>query len=249
MPRFEFRVCIGKRFIVRSYKLAGNTLQFFFDKGALAPLQMSPFRFDLFGKPGRRQLLNQDLDSSLVYVVAPAVTVVYTQHRIKIGQQVAPVHKVADDVTDDRSTPKSATDQYAKTDLAVYVPERMQADVMHFRCRAVLGRAVDRDLELARQESKFRMQRRPLTYDFAPYERINEFIRRYAGKLIRRHIAYAVSTSLNGMHLHFGKFGKNGRHVFETRPIELDVLPCAEVPIAAIIGARNVREFSELLRR
>ena len=51
------------------------------------------------------------------------------------------------------------------------------------------------------------------------------------------------------MHLHRGKFGEDVGHVFELGPVELDVLARREMPVAAVVGARNVRELAQLRRR
>jgi len=42
--------------------------------------------------------------------------------------------------------------------------------------------------------------------------------------------------------------GEDLGHVLEPRPVELDVLARAEVPVAAVVGARDVRELAQLRR-
>jgi hypothetical protein len=52
---------------------------------------------------------------------------------------------------------------------------------VHLDRGAVVRGAGDRDLELARQEREFRMQRRPLPQDFGPDARILDLVGARAG--------------------------------------------------------------------
>ncbi len=117
---------------------------------------------------------------------------------------------------------------------------------MHLNGGAVMRRTGDGDLELARQVGKFRMDRGPLTQDFRGRARIGNFIGGNTGKMISGDIADAVAGGLQRVHLDFRQFGQNSRHVFERRPIVLDVLAGGEMAIAAVIGARDMGKFAHL---
>ena len=51
------------------------------------------------------------------------------------------------------------------------------------------------------------------------------------------------------MNADFGEIGQRIRQFGELDPVELDVLPRGEMPVAAIVAARDMREPPQLLRR
>ena len=114
--------------------------------------------------------------------------------------------------------------------------------------RAVVGRAVDRDLEFARQEREFRMQRRPLPQDFGIGAGIGDFVVGDAGVMVRRDVADAIARRLDRVHLDARELGENVGRVLQRRPVVLDVLPGGEMPIAAIVLARDLGELAHLAR-
>ena len=107
-------------------------------------------------------LVHQDLDARLVLVVAPALEIVDAQDRLDVAEQIALRQEVAHLAADERRAPEAAADIDGKAQRARGVADDLQADVVRLDHRAVVRRAVDRDLELARQEAELRMQRRPL---------------------------------------------------------------------------------------
>ena len=50
------------------------------------------------------------------------------------------------------------------------------------------------------------------------------------------------------MHLHAGQFRQDVRHLFQLRPVVLDVLARGEVAVALVVLARDVREHAQLHR-
>ncbi len=50
------------------------------------------------------------------------------------------------------------------------------------------------------------------------------------------------------MHLYGRQLGQDVRHRLDRWPVELDVLAGAEMAVAAVVGACNVREHAHLLR-
>jgi len=59
-------------------------------------------------------------------------------------------------------------------------------------------------------------------------------------------VAHHVAARLDRVHLHRRELGEDVGDVFELRPVELQVLSRGEVAVAAVVGARHVREFAQL---
>ncbi len=212
----------------------------------VAALEVRPLGFDLVAERLGPALLHQEFDARFVNVVAPAVAVVHAQHRIEIREQVPPGQELAHDVPDDGRAAEPAADDHAEADFPVGVADRVQADVVHPGRRAVVRRAVDRDLELARQVLELGVQRRPLPDDLAPRERVDDLVGRDPGEMIGGDVAHDVAARLDRVHLHRRELGEDLGDVLELRPVELQVLACREVAIPAVVGARDVRELVQL---
>ena len=129
--------------------------------------------------------LDQDLDPRLVDVVAPAVAVVDPDDRLDEDQDLLPRQEVADHGADDRRAAHAAADPHLEADLAGVVLHQQQADVVPGGRGAVLERAADRDLELARQEGELGMQRAPLAQDLAVGPRVDDLVGGDAGEARR----------------------------------------------------------------
>ena len=102
---------------------------------------------------------------------------------------------------DHRRAALAAADQHLEADLAGLVAVHAQADVVHLDGGAIVRRAGDGDLELARQEREFRMEGRPLADDLAVDARILDLVGGDAGELIGGDVADAVAAGLDGVHL------------------------------------------------
>ncbi len=72
---------------------------------------------------------------------------------------------------------------------------------------------------------------------------------RSAGKMISRHIANAIARRLDRMHFDSRKFLENLRHVFQCRPVVLDVLTRREMREATVIIPRNGAKPAQLAAR
>src|SRR5690554_4641520 len=105
---------------------------------------------------------------------------------------------------------------------------------MHADGGTVFLRAVDGNLELARQVGEFRMERGPLADDLAPGARIDDLVSRNTGELVRRGIADTVAAGLDGVHLDLGQLFQNVGHVFQVRPVQLDILARGDVRVALV---------------
>ncbi len=110
-------------------------------------------------------LVHQDLDARLVFVVAPALQIVDAQDGFEIAEQVLFRQLVADFLGDERRAAHPAADVDGEAETAVGEALQMQADVVQLHGRAVALGGDDGDLELARQEAELGMQRRPLADD------------------------------------------------------------------------------------
>src|SRR5690606_27988490 len=126
-------------------------------------------------------------------------------------------------------TAQAATYPHREPNTLARTFDRLQADIVNTHRGTVVGRSTDRNLELARQKGKLRMQGGPLTDNLAPHQWIDHLVRRYAGEMVGGGVAYAVAASLDRMQLRLGEFGQNIRYIFQLGPVELHVLPCCEM--------------------
>ncbi len=192
--------------------------------------------------------MQQNLDPRLELVVAPTFKIVDAQDRLDIAEEVAFGQEFAHLPADEGSPPQPPADIDGKADLAFVVAHDLKADVMRLDHCAVVGRAVDCDLELARQEREFRMQRRPLPEDFGIGPRIGDLVVGDAGVMVRGDVADAVARRLDRVHLDARELGENVGRVLQRRPVVLDVLPGGEMPITPVVLARDLGELAHLAR-
>ena len=149
--------------------------------------------------------LDQDLDPRLVAVVAPAVAVVDADDRLDEDEDLLPRQELADHGADDRRAAHAAADPHLEADLAGVVLPQHQADVVPGGGGAVLERAADRDLELARQEGELGMQRAPLAQDLAVGPRVDDLVGGDAGEAVAGDVADAVAAGLDAVHVDVGE--------------------------------------------
>ena len=77
---------------------------------------------------------------------------------VQIGEQLVHRQELAHGLADHRRPAEAAADQHLEAELAVVVLLQHQADIVRRTAARSPRRARDRDLELARQVGKFRMQ-------------------------------------------------------------------------------------------
>ncbi len=193
--------------------------------------------------------LHDDLDPRLVNVVAAAVHVVHAQDRLDVRQQVLRREPLADRLADVRRAPQTAADEHLEAHLAALVVVHPQADVVDRDRGAIVRRARDRDLELARQVRELGMQERVLAQQLAVDARIGELVLRAARVLVRRDVAHAVARRLDRGDADLAEIGDRVRRLCELDPVVLDVLARREMAEAAVVLARDVRELAHLPRR
>ena len=194
-------------------------------------------------------VVDEDLDARLVDVVAAAVLIVEPQHRLDIAQHVALGQERLDRLGDERRAAKPAADHHFEADLARAVAVQAQAEIVDLdRGAVVLGRG-DRDLELARQELKFRMQRQVLAQQLGPDARVFDLVGRNAGPLVGRDVAHAIAAGLHAVQAGLGQVRHGVRQFRELDPVELDVLARGEVAVAAVVPPRDMRQPAHLVRR
>src|ERR1700730_3676357 len=210
---------------------------------------MRGLRLDPGANGVRALLVKKDFYPRLEFIVAPAFEIVDAQNCIGVREEIGLGQEVANLMRDERGAALAATDVDGKADLAFSVLDDLIADVVHPYRGAILGGAVDRDLELSRQVGIFRVQRRPLPQNFGVGAGILDFVGGRAGKLIGRDIADAIARGLDRVHFDFGKLIENIGTIFERRPVELNVLPRREMAVALIVAPRDEGEFAQLPRR
>ena len=206
-------------------------------------------RLDFLGESFGAELVHQDLDARLVDIVAPAELVVGAQDRLDVAQDVARVQERLDRLGEERRAAEAAADHDLEADLAGAVAVQSQRQIVDRQRRAIVARRADRDLELARQERKFRMQRHMLANELGPDARILDLVRRHAGPLVGGDVAHAIAAGLHAVHADAGEIGHGVGQFLELDPVVLNVLPRGEMPVAAIVAARHMRQHPHLRRR
>src|SRR5690606_26795937 len=240
-------VVAREAFQFRGDEVFGNALQFGLGQGGGAILEVLPFGFDLLAEDLGRQCFDQDLDPGLELVVPAAIAVVHTQDGCQVGQQVRPGQEGANLRADHGCAAQAATDQHLEAQLPGFIAHGVQADVVHADSGAIFFGAVDGNLELARQEGEFRVERRPLPDDFAPGARIDQLIRSHTGELVGGGVADTVAAGLDGVHLDRCQLLQDIRHVFQVGPVQLDILARGDVRVTLVIVTGNVGQLAQAL--
>jgi hypothetical protein len=190
--------------------------------------------------------VDEDLDSRLVLVVAPALEIVDPEDRLQIGEQLRLGQERADQLADHRRPPQPAADEHLVADLAHLVPHDAQADIVDADRGPILGGAGHRDLELARQPAELRVQARPLPDQLGGRPRILDLVGGDAGIMVGGGVADAIARGLDAVHLDVREQVEDVRHFLQPWPVELDVLPCGEMAVAAIVAVGDQGELAQL---
>jgi hypothetical protein len=172
----------------------------------LAILEMGPLGLDLGAQLLDAGFMDQDLDARLVLVVAAAVQIVDPHDRRGVAQKIGFGQEVPDLLGQDRRPPLPAADPDGEAEFTLIVPFQLQADIVYLDRRAVALRSGHRDLELARQEREFGMDRRPLPQNLGIGTRIGDLISGCTGEMVGGDIADAIARCLDRVHLDFGQF-------------------------------------------
>ncbi len=247
--RTEGEVDAAQRFVGRRAERARDALVFGVGQLGRAVLDLLPFALDFLGERLDAQRPDEDLDPRLVLVVAPAVAVVDPQHGFDVGQQVTPGQRLADRLAEDRRAPEAAADHHPQAHFAGAVAIQVEADVVHADRRAILQRRAQGDLELARQEEEFGVHRRPLAEDLRQWARVDQLVGGDAGEGLGGDVAHAVAGGLDGVHVDLGEVLQDVWRLRQLDPVELDVLPRGEVPVAAVVTPGDQRQRAQLSRR
>ena len=233
---------------VRHREIGDDAVDFVLRQGQAGIAVLREIVFDGVADRVGALLVDEDLDARLVLVVAAPLEIVHAQDRVRVGEQVGLGQKLADAVRDQRRAALAAADIDGEADLTRLVAHHLVADVVHLDRGAVGRRAGHRDLELARQEREFRMQRRPLPNDLGIGAWILDLVGGGAGELVGRGVADAISRGLDAVHLNRGEIRQDRRDVLQRGPIVLQVLTCGEMAVTLVVGARDVGEHAHLLR-
>ena len=192
------------------------------------------------------QLFDQDLDPGLVLVVPAAVQVVDAQHGVEQRQQVGQGHGLFEQFGDPRCPALTATDIEVEDGVAAVVGLGPDADVVEFHRGAVFGGAGDGKLELARQKREFRVQHRPLPQQLGDRTRVDKLIRCHPGEGVGGYVADTVARGLDRVHLHRSQMVENIGGIDQLGPVELNVLPGGEMPVALVVGIGDVAQLAQL---
>jgi hypothetical protein len=242
------RVHVGQLFVRGRGEVLRHAVEFLVRDDARGILQQRPLLLDAARELFHAQRLHEDLDARLPDVVAAAIAVVDAQDRLGVREHVAPRHELADDGRQDRRAPHAAARVEAQAQLALGVAHELDADVVDLEDGAVVGGAVERDLELARQVGEFGVERRPLAQDLGVGARIHELVGGDAREVVGGDVADVVAARLDRVHLDARELREDVGHGLELRPVELQVLARREVAVAAVVAAHDARELAQLAR-
>ena len=192
--------------------------------------------------------MDEDLDASLVDIVASAVLIVGAQDRLDIAEKIALREKWLDGLADERGASEPASYNHFEAGFARTVPVHPQTDIVHPHRGAVMCRRSQRDLEFARQEREFGVQRQVLAQQLGPQPRILDLARCDPGPLVGGDIAHAIAAGLHAVHAGAGQIGHRVRQFFELDPVELNVLPRGEMAVVAVVAPCHMRKRAQLRR-
>src|SRR5262249_36391862 len=94
-----------------------------------------------------------------------------------------------------------------------------------------------------------RIERSPLADQLGVGPWIDQLVFGNAREVIGGDVAHAVAGGLDRVHLDRGELGENLGCVFQSRPVELEVLARREMAVPSVILPADVRELAQLLRR
>ena len=150
---------------------------------------------------------------------------------------MTPGQGIVNHFTQNRRTAQAATNPDAGEYFAFIIAIEMQTDVVHLYHGAITLGAMHGNLELARQESEFRMEGAPLADDFSERTRVDHFVRGDTGELVAGHIPNTVTRRLDGMHFHVRQTFQYVRHAIHWNPVVLQIVARCEVGIALVFFA------------
>src|SRR5690606_28150823 len=79
--------------------------------------------------------------------------------------------------------------------------------------------------------------------------RIDDRIGGHSRELVGGGVADTVAAGLDGVHLHRGKFFPDIRHIFQSRPVELNVLAGGNVRVTLVVTTGDIGQFAQTLGR
>src|SRR5690606_34303278 len=223
---------------VRVHKRRFNTLQFSVWEPVYAVFQTLPFLLNKLAEMLYAHSPNQDLDSRLEEVVTSPQLVVDAHYRVGVCEKVVPIQSFPQHGSKNRGTPKAASYSYAEYRMRLGF-HNFEGQVVDLYQRAILRRACDRHLELARKKCELGMEGAPLAQQLAIWARVKNLIRSNACKGVTSDVAQTVSTGLNTMQTDLGQIGQGERHIVHFYPVELHVLSGREVAVASIVLAAD----------
>jgi len=84
------------------------------------------------------------------------------------------------------------------------------------------------------------MKSTPLAHDFSHGTWVHNFIGRNSYELVCGDIADAIAGGLNRMHFNGCQFSQNIRHIFNFRPVKLQVLARTKMAISFVVFVSNI---------
>ena len=230
----------------RRGEIGPDALQFGLGQAQVIALQRGEMALHLLPEGVDAHRLDEDLDPRLMDIVAPTQQIIRPQDGGQIGQQVPPRNRRCDLLGDMRQPALATADEDPECGLTVGTPHDLQAHIMGADSSAVPRGPGHRDLEFARQEGKFGMDRRPLPQDFAPGAGILDLVPCGPGEDVGGDVSYAVARGLDGMHLDLCQLFQNVGKISQGRPVVLNIGPRREMAVALVIDPGDVGQPTHL---
>ena len=187
--------------------------------------------------------LDQNLDACLVQVVPAAPSVVDADHGFEVIHDLVPRQELADLRAHHRGSAHAAAHQHLEAHVTRRVFDHLQAHVVPANGGAVFCGAGDGDLELARQESEFGVQRAPLADQLGVGPGIDDFVDGHTSQLVGGGVADAVAAGLDAVQVHAGQEVHHVGRFGQGNPVELHVLAGGEVTVVGGQLGGQARNF------
>ncbi len=147
---------------IRHPEITFNRINIALRQFQITVTDLFPLSINLLHQRLNTGFMNEDFDACLIFVIAASIEIIDADDSRHIGQHILKRQEIADFLGNHRRAPLPTTDIDGETEFACFVLLQLQANVVHLNGRTIMLRTDNRNLELAWEIGKLRMQRRPL---------------------------------------------------------------------------------------
>ena len=208
--------------------------------------QSGPFSGDPTTELVDPQCPDQEFKARPAGIIPAASAIEDPTDRLAVAQQVLPGEEFLQLHGQHREAAEPAAHDDPKARFPVGIAHQCEPDVVALDECPIIPGTLDRDLELAREVGESGVSGTPLTQQFAPGPGVEGLVRGDPGQRVRGDIADAVAGGLDGVQLHPRQVGEEARGVLQRQPVDLEVVPGGEVPVAPAIGGGGLGQGTQL---